>query len=284
MAHTYQDFRGVEGLVYAEVTKDDATGYTTGTVKPLAGVAEISKTTETSSNTKFYDNIPAIVIDAQGADTLTITTDIIPYDVLADINGQYYDDATGMFVEQESASKYFAIGYVTETTSHQKILVWRLKGKFNIPDSDHKTKDNGTDSEGQTLTYTGINTTYKFVKTTRTAKAVNVPESSKVDTSTFFDSVQTPDTVGGTPTPSVSVVPSRASVGEGKTISLNAYVVPTGTAVTWSTTDTTYLSVNASTGVVTGVSAGTGKTVTATITVDGTSYTDTCSVDVIASA
>lgn len=283
MAHTYQDYRGVEGLVYAEVIQDTADGYITGTVKPLAGVAEISKTTETSSDTKFYDNVPAIVIDAQGADTLTITTDVIPYDVLADINGQYYDESTGMLVEQESVSKYFAIGYVTETTSHQRILVWRLKGKFNIPDSDHITKDNGTDSNGQELTYTGINTTYKFVKTSRTAKAVNVPESEKVDTSNFFDSVQTPDTVGGTPTPSVSVVPSRTSVGEGKTVALNAYVVPTGTTVTWSTTDTDYISVNATTGVVTGVAAGSG-TVTATITVDGSSYTDTCAVTVIASA
>lgn len=283
MAHTYQDYRGVEGLVYAEVIQDTADGYITGTVKPLAGVAEISKTTETSSDTKFYDNVPAIVIDAQGADTLTITTDVIPYDVLADINGQYYDESTGMLVEQESVSKYFAIGYVTETTSHQRILVWRLKGKFNIPDSDHITKDNGTDSNGQELTYTGINTTYKFVKTSRTAKAVNVPESEKVDTSNFFDSVQTPDTVGGTPTPSVSVVPSRTSVGEGKTVALNAYVVPTGTAVTWSTTDTDYVTVNSATGVVTGVAAGSG-TVTATITVDGSSYTDTCAVTVIASA
>ena len=283
MAHTYQDYRGVEGLVYAEVIQDTADGYITGTVKPLAGVAEISKTTETSSDTKFYDNVPAIVIDAQGADTLTITTDVIPYDVLADINGQYYDESTGMLVEQESVSKYFAIGYVTETTSHQRILVWRLKGKFNIPDSDHITKDNGTDSNGQELTYTGINTTYKFVKTSRTAKAVNVPESEKVDTSNFFDSVQTPDTVGGTPTPSVSVVPSRTSVGEGKTVALNAYVVPTGTAVTWSTTDTDYVKVNSATGVVTGVAAGSG-TVTATITVDGSSYTDTCAVTVIASA
>jgi phi13 family phage major tail protein len=283
MAHTYQDYRGVEGLVYAEVIQDTSAGYITGTVKPLAGVAEISKTTETSSDTKFYDNIPAIVIDAQGADTLTITTDVIPYEVLADINGQYYDENTGMFVEQESVSKYFAIGYVTETTSGQKILVWRLKGKFNIPDSDHVTRDAGTDSNGQELTYTGINTTYKIVKTTRTAKSVNVPVSDKVDTSDFFDSVQTPDTVGGTPTPSVSVVPSRASVGEGKTIQLNSYVVPSGTAVTWSTTDTTYLSVNASTGVVTGVAAGSG-TVTATITVGGSTYTDTCAVTVVASA
>lgn len=283
MPHTYQDYRGVEGLVYAEVIQDTSAGYITGAVKPLAGVAEISKTTETSSDTKFYDNIPAIVIDAQGADTLTITTDVIPYEVLADINGQYYDENTGMFVEQESVSKYFAIGYVTETTSGQKILVWRLKGKFNIPDSDHITRDAGTDSNGQELTYTGINTTYKFVKTTRTAKSVNVPVSDKVDTSDFFDSVQTPDTVGGTPTPSVSVVPSRASVGEGKTIQLNSYVVPSGTAVTWSTTDTTYLSVNASTGVVTGVAEGSG-TVTASITVDGSTYTDTCAVTVVASA
>ena len=43
------EYRGVEGLVYAEVTADTAENYTTGTVKDLAGVATISKSTASTN-------------------------------------------------------------------------------------------------------------------------------------------------------------------------------------------------------------------------------------------
>ncbi len=46
------EFRGVEGLVYAEVTEDSEENYTTGEVKSLAGVAEIGKSTATDSSAK----------------------------------------------------------------------------------------------------------------------------------------------------------------------------------------------------------------------------------------
>ena len=272
------EYRGVRGLVYAPVTKDDSTGFTTGTVKPLAGVAEISKTTESSNEAHYYDNLPAVVVSSTGSDEITISASAIPYDVLADITGQYYDAATGMYVEKERASRYFAIGYVTKTTDGTDMYVWRLKGTFNIPDQTNSTENDGTDANGQEITYTGISTTYKFTKTNSPAKAITV-DSSKNATSenTFFGSVQTPDTISAG-TPSVSVVPSSASVDIGDTIALNAITAPMGEAVTWSSSASTYATVD-SNGVVTGKAAG-SATITATITVNGTDYTDTCAVTV----
>ena len=272
------EYRGVRSLVYAPVTKDDSTGFTTGTVKPLAGVAEISKTTESSNEAHYYDNLPAVVVSSTGSDEITISASAIPYDVLADITGQYYDATTGMYVEKERASRYFAIGYVTKTTDGTDMYVWRLKGTFNIPDQTNSTENDGTDANGQEITYTGISTTYKFTKTNSPAKAITV-DSSKNATSenTFFGSVQTPDTISAG-TPSVSVVPSSASVDVGDTIALNAITAPMGEAVSWSSSSTTYATVD-SDGVVTGKAAG-SATITATITVNGTDYTDTCTVTV----
>jgi len=198
-----KEYRGIRGLVYAEVTGDDNEsngGYVTGTVKELVPVAELSRTTETSSETKYYDNVPAIVIDSTGADEVTITGSAIPFDVLADITGQVYDSAKGMFVEGERTAKYFAIGYITKKTDGTEVFVWRLKGKFNIPDSNHKTENDGTDAEGQEITFTGINTNHKFTATGKSAKAVNVDTSvNAVVEATFFGTVQTPDTVTATP-------------------------------------------------------------------------------------
>lgn len=208
-----QEYRGIRGLVYAEVIKDnnltgtqsDPEGYVTGTVKELAGVAELSRTTETSSETKYYDNVPAIVIDSTGSDEVSINVSAIPFDVLADITGQVYDSDKGMLVEGERTPKYFAIGYITEKTDGTEVFVWRLKGKFNVPDQTNSTKNDGTDANGQELTFTGINTTHKFTATGKTAKAINVDQSVNPQTeATFFGTVQTPDSVTApTPTPNV---------------------------------------------------------------------------------
>lgn len=196
MAKEIFEYRGIEGLVCAEVTADDADNYTTGTVFDIAGVAELGRTTENSSEAHYYDNIPAIIVSSVGADTVTITASAIPLDVLAKITGQKYDDTLGAFIEGDREVKYFAIGYKTKKTNGDEVYVWRYKGQFNIPDSTHATEDNGTGANGQELTYTGISTTHKFTKTGKPAKAMDVDVAlGKADVSTFFKSVTTPDSL-----------------------------------------------------------------------------------------
>ena len=193
---TIFEYRGVDHPVYAKVTKDDASGITFGEVKDFPGVSEISRETESSSEAHYYNNIPAVVIDSTGADTVTINSAGIPLHILAEITGQYYDEKTGMFVEQERTPGYYAFGYRTQKTDGTDVLVWRLKGTFSIPNSTHNTKDTSTDANGQELTYTGISTSHQFTKTSKPAKAVNVDTSvNNVDAATFFGTVQTPDTV-----------------------------------------------------------------------------------------
>lgn len=197
MPKTYFEYRGVSNAVYAEITADTAENFTTGAVKDLTGVSEIGKTTDSANETHYYDNLPAIVIDSVGSDEITINTSGIPLDVLADITGQYYDQTTGMLVEQESTPKYFAFGYITDKTDGTKVLVWRLKGKFSIPGTTSATKDDGTDANGQELTYTGISTVHKFTKTGKPARAINIDTSvnQTITEDDFFATVSTPDTI-----------------------------------------------------------------------------------------
>jgi len=275
------EYRGVSGLVYAPVTQDDSEGFVTGTVKPLAGVAEISKSTESSNEAHYYDNLPAVVVSSTGSDEITISASAIPFDVLAEITGQYYDDTTGMFVEKERNPGYFAIGYQTKTTDGDVMYVWRLKGTFNIPDQTNATEDDGTDANGQEITYTGISTTHKFTKTNSPAKAVTVNTGlGLADVSDFFTSVQTPDSIQSrTVTPSIALNQATASVEAGETITLTATTYPADAVVTWSSNAETYATVSG--GVVTGVAEG-SAVITASIEVDGQTYTDTCTVTVTA--
>lgn len=193
------EYRGVTDLVIAEVLIDnnkEGEGYTTGEVIELAGVGEISKTTSNSSESKYYNNMAAIVINSTGADEIKCSVSVIPQDKLALITGQDYDEETGTLIEGERKVKYFALGYKTKKTNGDEIYVWRHKGTFNIPDNTHATENDGTDSNGQEVTYTGISTTHKFTKTGKVAKAINVDVAKdRADVSTFFDTVTTIDTL-----------------------------------------------------------------------------------------
>lgn len=199
------EFRGCKRLVFAEVTKDNnettGGGYTTGTVKVLAPVAEISKTVETSAESKYYDNKAAIVINSEGADTVSFTIAIPDDEILAEITGRTYDSAKKMFIESERETKYFAVGYILgeKGEGDDERYVWRYKGTFNIPDETSATENDGTDSNNMTLEYTGIYTDHEFTNGKGTgvkgaAKASFIRESNNVATADeWFAAVATPD-------------------------------------------------------------------------------------------
>lgn len=191
------EYRGVEGLVAAEVlTDDDENGYTTDDVFAIAGVAEIQKTTDSSSEAHYYDNIPAVVITNVSSDEVTISVSAIPLDVLAKITGQIYDNETGALIEGPRDVKYFAIGYKTKKTNGDEVYVWRYKGTFNIPDQTNSTENDSTDANGQEIVYTGISTTHKFTKTGKGSKALVVDVAKNLaNVNSFFAVVTTPDTL-----------------------------------------------------------------------------------------
>lgn len=189
------EFRGCDNLVIAEVTADTAADYTTGTVTVLAPVAEISKTTENSSETHYYDNTGMIVIRSEGADEVTLTVPALPLATLAKLTGKTYDSTTGAFLDGESVEKYYAIGYRLRLTDGTYRYVWRLKGSFSIPDETSATENDGTDTNNQSVTFTGNKTVHAFTLGGK-AKAVVLDERDDLcNFATFFTTVQTPDTV-----------------------------------------------------------------------------------------
>ena len=197
------EYRGVEGLVAAEVLTDDnetgaGHGYTTGDVFAIAGVAEVVKAVEQSSETHYYDNLPAIVIDAVGADTITINASAIPIEVQAKLTGQTYLSAKGALVEGGGpTAPYFALGYKTQKSNGDPMFVWRFKGRFQLGDITNTTKDNSASANGQSLTYTGIDTTHKWTANgNKGAKGLVVDGGlGLANVSTFFDTVTTPDSL-----------------------------------------------------------------------------------------
>lgn len=81
---------------------------------------------------------------------------------------------------------------------------------------------------------------------------------------------------GEEPVPSVVINTHAVTIKEGDTVTLTASTVPAGETVTWSSDDSTVASVTSG-GIVSGDAVG-SAIITATITVDGVDYTDTCTV------
>jgi len=274
------EYRGVEGLVAAEVLMDDNEtntassgetpnhGYVTGEVFSIAGIAELSRSTENSTEAHYYDNMPAIVINSVGADEITCTVSAIPMEVLAKITGQTFDAATGAYIEGQGAVKYFALGYKTKKTNGDEVYVWRYKGTFGIPESTHTTEDDGTDANGQEIVYTGISTTHKFTKTGKGAKAINVDLGlDKADVSTFFDEVTTPDTLEAKASYSLTI-----TQGEGTAVTVKKGNVTLTTGATIYAGDVLTISVTGGTLEVNDESFVSGNThiVTGNVTVEST--------------
>lgn len=276
------EFRGVDNLYVARVTKDDSTGYTCETPVKLAPVAEIGKSTDSSSEAHYYDNKALIVINSEGADTITITVAPPELEMLAKITGRTFDDTTGMMVDNVRENSYFAIMYRTKGTDGKYRYVSRLKGQFGIPDETAATENDGTDANNTQITFTGIYTEYEFTKGGSAKGIVVDTRYALADVTNFFAAVQTPDTVSASGTVNVTGVtltPSTAALEVAEEVQLTATVAPasaTDKTVSYSSSNTGVATVTAG-GKVKGVSAG-SAVITVTTTDGG--FEDVCAVTV----
>ena len=276
------EFRGCDNVVVAEVTKDDSTGYTVGNIIPLAPVAEVSKTTENSSETHYYDNVGAIVIRTEGSDEVTLTTPALELGQLATITGKSVDPATGAYVDDEGVEKYYALGYRLKLTDGTYRYVWRLKGAFsNIPDETSTTESDSVDTNNQSVVYTGNKTLYSFQagNIKGRAKAVVIDERDGLaDVNGFFNQVVTPDNVASlanATTTALALSSNAIQVTKGNTDTLVATTSPSGQHVSWNSSNPAVATVD-SAGVVTAVEAG-----TAIVTATSGQYSAYCAVTVV---
>lgn len=274
------EFRGCDSLVFAEVLTDSAdAAYTTSSVTMLAPVAEISKTVDSNSEVHYYNNVGMITIRSEGADEITLTVPALDLATLGTLLGKTVDPTTGAFIDGEAVERYFAIGYRLRLTDGTYRYVWRNKGTFAIPDETSQTENDGTDTNNQELTFTGVKTITAFTNGGRTKGVVIDERDGKCDLTTFFNSVQTPDTIGDLATSSVtalSVSPTTASVAVGNTTTITPTVTPSTANVIWNTSNPRVATVSG--GVVTGIGVG-----TAVITATAGLYSASCTVTVTAS-
>lgn len=190
MALEYNEYRGVRGLVFAEITKDDTDGYEVGKWMELSGVQSIGVAKNESSESHFYDNAARIVIDAEGADELTMVVSILANKTRAMLDGVAYDAASDMIINTPKKRKYFAVGYIGEKTDGEEEINIFYKGKFSGGGETHNTKDDGTEATNVEYTFTAVHTTAKIYtdeeNKQHTVKSAKFPISETVTEAAVF--------------------------------------------------------------------------------------------------
>jgi phi13 family phage major tail protein len=279
------EFRGVDNLYIAEVIEDDEQAYIAGEPIHLAPVAEVSKSTDSSSEAHYYDNKAMIVINSESADTISITLAPPELKKLAQVIGKAFDPTTGMMIDSPRQNKYFALMYRTKGTDGKYRYVSRLKGQFTIPEETSATEDDGTDTNNTSIEYTGIYTEFQFDKGTYNGtswekagvKGIVVDTRyGLADVSNFFSQVQTPDTITAL-APAITLSRNALTVAVNGRAGLDVTQNTTGQSVTWESSDTSIARLYSSSmyAEIIGVSEG-----TATITATAGSQTATCTVTV----
>lgn len=199
----------------------------------------------------------------------TVTTVGVTDDVEEDWYGHTVND-DGSIEEYADGKEYthFALVIIEDTTDGI--------GKTTIFYNSHinqRSAQSGATSEGS-----GLNPQFPQHNIAHRPRLDCMCVKMEIPSKTKITTIPEPSAA----TPHISIAESTASVAAGSTTALTIdSIYPANATVTW-TSGTQAKATVSSDGVVSGVAAGT-SVITASITVDGTSYTDTCTVTVTAS-
>lgn len=199
----------------------------------------------------------------------TVTTVGVTDDVEEDWYGHTVND-DGSIEEYADGKEYphFALVIIEDTTDGI--------GKTTIFYNSHinqRSAQSGATSEGS-----GLNPQFPQHNIAHRPRLDCMCVKMEIPAKTKITTIPEPSAA----TPHISIAESTASVAAGATTALTIdSIYPANATVTW-TSGTQAKATVSSDGVVSGVAAGT-SVITASITVDGTSYTDTCTVTVTAS-
>ncbi|MDY5929303.1 MAG: major tail protein [Candidatus Onthovivens sp.] len=180
----YNEYRGVRGLVIAEIETDNGT-YKAKPWQKLSGAQSVALSTTESSETHYYDNLPGIVVNSEGADEITLTISVLDLKTRALVEGRTYDQGADMLVKTPKKPKLFALGFIGEKTNGVEEFNILYKGSFTGGNTTHNTKDDGTEGTNVEYTFTAIYTTSNIANG-EPAKSVIVSKGDKVTEEKVF--------------------------------------------------------------------------------------------------
>ncbi|GMA52068.1 hypothetical protein GCM10025857_34250 [Alicyclobacillus contaminans] len=151
---------GLRAVHYAILTKDDATGVTYNTIKPIPGVVTAKIQPKSNSATLYADDGPAETATTLGEIDVDFEFSDLPVAVQADLLGHTVDENGVLVKKTTDVAPYVAIGFVSQKSSGKDLYVWLLKGMAQIPEADLKTKEDKPDFGTTTINFTFVRREY----------------------------------------------------------------------------------------------------------------------------
>ncbi|QDZ93858.1 major tail protein [Bacillus altitudinis] len=187
---------GLENLVYSDLT-ENGKSFEYGEVKPFAPLCAAKVDTSTDSSTVYADNGPIIVLSSTGETKVTIETTEIPQDVLAHITGQKIVDGVIAW-KQDAIPPYIALGFTGTKEDGNVRHVWLVKGRFSIPSTDWKTKEDKPEAQKESIEGTFVQRSDKVFKITGDSSVKGYEKYREKFFDQVFDITQLEETSGGT--------------------------------------------------------------------------------------
>lgn len=142
---------GLSHLHYAILKTDPAGGIATYEAPSrIPGAIEVNINANPSSETLFADDGPMETSSSLGEIEVEINVADLPLDVQAKLLG--HKIINGVMVRKGSDTPPFiALGFKSLKSNGKYRYVWLTKGKFNIPELNHKTKEDGVEFQTPTI-------------------------------------------------------------------------------------------------------------------------------------
>lgn len=281
-AKTPRAYINIKDLGFAVLTSDEVGNIKYDKVTQTRGLQEVSLETGGDIVNAYADGGIIESGNTDGEGKLNLTMHAFPQEIREIIFNEVYDE-DGIYEEKQGKqNNYVAVWFKRERRDGSFQRVGLTKVMFTDPKMEGKTAEEKWEFSQEEVEGTPM---HRIGDGKR--KIIFDSKKKDDDESKFFERLllgaYTPSSSvsSDVKVTSITVTPSTTSVEVDSTVQLSATVQPSGatnSGVTYSTADTQYVTVDADTGLVTGVAEG-QATITATAK-DGSGVTGTATVTV----
>lgn len=195
--------RGLEDIYIAKVLVDDnetgeGHGFIVDTPRKFIPAGEMTRTADNEKAEVWFDNSVFHTSGKEGATDVSITGAALRPATIAKINGKYIDSATGAVLDSgDYEPTYYSLGGKANNVDGTDEMFWFTKGTFAIPELQDKTKDDSTDTNGMSVTYSAVKTQHRFIVDgkQKTSKVITIDTQDTVvkSSQSWTAQVVTPD-------------------------------------------------------------------------------------------